>query len=171
MIRRPPRSTLDRSSAASDVYKRQFQANGGWDLLAWVLYNNVDDSSSKMEPIDDTAIAQGWLDVMPQAVLDAVTFKKRIYGVPLNIHRVNTVFFNQKVFTAGEVPVPSSLDEVFVAAAAFRERGIAAPIALGTKDGTLPLLFFENLLVARAGGPYYQTVSYTHLRAHETPEH
>src|SRR5678810_1098965 len=26
MIRRPPRSTLDRSSAASDVYKRQIQA-------------------------------------------------------------------------------------------------------------------------------------------------
>ena len=26
MIRRPPRSTLDRSSAASDVYKRQVQA-------------------------------------------------------------------------------------------------------------------------------------------------
>ena len=25
MIRRPPRSTLDRSSAASDVYKRQVQ--------------------------------------------------------------------------------------------------------------------------------------------------
>ena len=25
MIRRPPRSTLDRSSAASDVYKRQLQ--------------------------------------------------------------------------------------------------------------------------------------------------
>ena len=27
MIRRPPRSTLDRSSAASDVYKRQAKAN------------------------------------------------------------------------------------------------------------------------------------------------
>ena len=27
MIRRPPRSTLDRSSAASDVYKRQGQDN------------------------------------------------------------------------------------------------------------------------------------------------
>ena len=26
MIRRPPRSTLDRSSAASDVYKRQAEA-------------------------------------------------------------------------------------------------------------------------------------------------
>src|SRR5678816_1112906 len=28
MIRRPPRSTLDRSSAASDVYKRQYQYTG-----------------------------------------------------------------------------------------------------------------------------------------------
>ena len=27
MIRRPPRSTLDRSSAASDVYKRQVEIN------------------------------------------------------------------------------------------------------------------------------------------------
>ena len=27
MVRRPPRSTLDRSSAASDVYKRQVQSN------------------------------------------------------------------------------------------------------------------------------------------------
>ena len=29
MIRRPPRSTLDRSSAASDVYKRQVVGLGG----------------------------------------------------------------------------------------------------------------------------------------------
>ena len=29
MIRRPPRSTLDRSSAASDVYKRQDQVWSG----------------------------------------------------------------------------------------------------------------------------------------------
>ena len=29
MIRRPPRSTLDRSSAASDVYKRQWHSTDG----------------------------------------------------------------------------------------------------------------------------------------------
>ena len=33
MIRRPPRSTLDRSSAASDVYKRQ--AQGGFVELTF----------------------------------------------------------------------------------------------------------------------------------------
>src|SRR5678810_1067569 len=32
MIRRPPRSTLDRSSAASDVYKRQDQVIGSFRL-------------------------------------------------------------------------------------------------------------------------------------------
>ena len=32
MIRRPPRSTLDRSSAASDVYKRQVLAGVGGGL-------------------------------------------------------------------------------------------------------------------------------------------
>src|SRR5674536_131865 len=30
MIRRPPRSTLSSSSAASDVYKRQFVVSGSW---------------------------------------------------------------------------------------------------------------------------------------------
>src|SRR5678815_3218954 len=42
MIRRPPRSTLDRSSAASDVYKRQLldQAHLSWDH-AWDLTRKV----------------------------------------------------------------------------------------------------------------------------------
>src|SRR5450756_1641851 len=34
MIRRPPRSTQSRSSAASDVYKRQARTGGGYGYLA-----------------------------------------------------------------------------------------------------------------------------------------
>ena len=37
MIRRPPRSTLDRSSAASDVYKRQLLAHTGRDVCRMIL--------------------------------------------------------------------------------------------------------------------------------------
>ena len=37
MIRRPPRSTLDRSSAASDVYKRQAVFGGLADAVVDVL--------------------------------------------------------------------------------------------------------------------------------------
>ena len=36
MIRRPPRSTLDRSSAASDVYKRQDLKKLAQEKLAWL---------------------------------------------------------------------------------------------------------------------------------------
>ena len=38
MIRRPPRSTLDRSSAASDVYKRQYYDNIGYADLSDFFY-------------------------------------------------------------------------------------------------------------------------------------
>src|SRR5450756_1838267 len=35
MIRRPPRSTQSRSSAASDVYKRQ------WSIYLWLVYGAI----------------------------------------------------------------------------------------------------------------------------------
>src|SRR5207237_10039419 len=42
-----------------------FQANGGWGLLAWVLYNQRNDTDSKMEPIDALAAEEGWSAVIP----------------------------------------------------------------------------------------------------------
>ena len=38
MIRRPPRSTLDRSSAASDVYKRQGQCSRDRPVGSWCYW-------------------------------------------------------------------------------------------------------------------------------------
>ena len=38
MRRRPPRATLDRSSAASDVYKRQIHSFKGWELKRVLIY-------------------------------------------------------------------------------------------------------------------------------------
>ena len=38
MIRRPPRSTLSSSSAASDVYKRQVWDCGAWHGASWFQY-------------------------------------------------------------------------------------------------------------------------------------
>ena len=70
-----------------------FQANAGWDLLAWVLYNDVNDNASKMDPIVPGPGGVG-RRVMPKAVLDTVTFNNNYYGVPLDIHRTNTLFYN-----------------------------------------------------------------------------
>ena len=54
MIRRPPRSTLDRSSAASDVYKRQGIHDQG-ELAAEV----VDDGDLLREQQQDVGGAEG----------------------------------------------------------------------------------------------------------------
>ena len=50
MIRRPPRSTLDRSSAASDVYKRQREA--------WVLHADAVFASADAENLAKAGIAR-----------------------------------------------------------------------------------------------------------------
>ena len=44
MLRRPPRSTQSRSSAASDVYKRQTQ---DVDLTGWKIYDNGGQAGTK----------------------------------------------------------------------------------------------------------------------------
>jgi glucose/mannose transport system substrate-binding protein len=138
-----------------------FQANGGWDLLGWVLYNNMDAMATKMDPVDPEA--EGWGGgVMPQAVLQTVSYQNpgdtapTVYGVPLDIHRINTLFYNRALFDRFDAAPPSSLDDVFSAAAALQAAGMAAPIALGGEDGALPLIFFENLLVSRAGAAFYR---------------
>jgi glucose/mannose transport system substrate-binding protein len=136
-----------------------FQANGGWDLLSWVLQNDVDDKASVMAALNDTA---DWAAQVPRPVLDTVSVDGNIYAVPLNIHRVNTLFFNRKVFIDHGIPVPTrgslpTLDDLFALAERLRSQGLSAPIALGTREPwTLSLLLFENVLVARAGGAGYR---------------
>jgi glucose/mannose transport system substrate-binding protein len=136
-----------------------FQANGGWDLLTWVLSNNVDNRNGTLTALDSW---NDWPSAIPEPVLETVRVDASIYAVPLNIHRVNTLFFNRKVFVDHGVPVPTggtlaTLDDLFTLANTLRVHGLAAPIALGMRDPwTLSLLLFENILVARTGGEGYR---------------
>ena len=53
MIRRPPRSTLDRSSAASDVYKRQGQPDAKVPVITGLARANKPDIDKAWEAIKD----------------------------------------------------------------------------------------------------------------------
>jgi glucose/mannose transport system substrate-binding protein len=151
-----------------------FQANGGWDLMAWVLYNDHDAGLTQLQELD----ASEWKEQVPPPVLTSVSYKGKIYGVPLNIHRVNTFFYNKDVFDLVGIHVEdlTSLADVFDAAEKVKAYNEAqkeidkeapqiTPIAMGFKQTqgdmatddtwTLALLFFENILVAHLGGPDY----------------
>jgi glucose/mannose transport system substrate-binding protein len=152
-----------------------FQANGGWDLMAWVLYNN-DPAQNKMQAID--IWAQDWIQKVPKAVLESVSYAGHVYAVPLNIHRVNTLFYNKAIFDrfgidADELSTlqgPAGLVKLFEAADKIKQYNqqldpsdprakSITPIALGygqEQTWTLALVFFENILVAHLGAEGYE---------------
>src|SRR5678815_5152323 len=83
MIRRPPRSTLDRSSAASDVYKRQLldqyrrvlqrhEIQIDWTKLEAFVVTSVDDSQ-RFTPFPKNQSASLLFSVKPRklALLDS----------------------------------------------------------------------------------------------------
>ena len=67
MIRRPPRSTLDRSSAASDVYKRQGYTFDHWNTAANDSGTDYADGATFPFTADQTLFAQ-WSALPTQTV-------------------------------------------------------------------------------------------------------
>jgi glucose/mannose transport system substrate-binding protein len=136
-----------------------FQANGGWDLLSWVAYNNnPDDADAKLDELDAYA---SWAAAVPDLVKKTVRFNGKIYAVPLNIHRLNMLFFNRRVFADHGVEPPKwndelTFDDLFVLCDRLKAAGVQRPIALATEQSwPLVLYLFENILVARAGAEGY----------------
>jgi glucose/mannose transport system substrate-binding protein len=133
-----------------------FQANVGQDLLRWVLYNGADASQSKLEPLSGKAVlGRDFRDVFPEAVLSAAGFEGQVYAVPVNIHRTNSLFYNVRLFGELGLEPPQSLEELYAVADELQAHGVV-PLAVGAKGSwTLSLLFFENLLIAKAGAGFY----------------
>jgi glucose/mannose transport system substrate-binding protein len=140
-----------------------FQANIGVDLARWVEINRVDDSESKVVALDNLGLVTDWKATFPQQVLEAASYRNRLYGVPLNVHRENVLFYNREVFDKLELSPPTTLEELHT---------VAERIQVALDAGELPalktvfsfgaasswayaILAFENLLVAKAGGQFY----------------
>eukprot|EP00658_Telonema_sp_P-2_P078001 TRINITY_DN7208_c0_g1_i1.p1 TRINITY_DN7208_c0_g1~~TRINITY_DN7208_c0_g1_i1.p1 ORF type:complete len:160 (+),score=42.95 TRINITY_DN7208_c0_g1_i1:54-533(+) len=138
MIRRPPRSTLSSSSAASDVYKRQ------------VLQGR------------DTP-----LPIAMHKVLSAVAhwFQSILLGIYLSPHgpppRVVAT-----VVTFALMPLFTLVISITLGILKFPEE--AAILIAATAIVYTSFLQTSSAAIMR---DFSRAVSYTHLRAHETPEH
>ncbi|HEY4185622.1 MAG TPA: ABC transporter substrate-binding protein [Polyangia bacterium] len=133
-----------------------FEANAGGDLLQWVLYDRADASQSRLLPLDD--LVEGvadWRRRVPPAILDQVSQGGKTYGVPVNVYRVNTIFYNKRVFRRFGLDEPKSVADLSEMERKLRGSGVPL-IALGSREPwTLALLTFECLLVAREGRAFY----------------
>eukprot|EP00658_Telonema_sp_P-2_P078568 TRINITY_DN7383_c0_g2_i2.p2 TRINITY_DN7383_c0_g2~~TRINITY_DN7383_c0_g2_i2.p2 ORF type:complete len:181 (-),score=65.06 TRINITY_DN7383_c0_g2_i2:67-609(-) len=157
MIRRPPRSTLSSSSAASDVYKRQLNFIAGPLLIAGAsTYVYKYD-----EPLDGAPAGYRLV-----ALLSFLKIKAEVVDP-------------SGTKTPSPTDMPECMVDHFKAAMAMTLIGgilaliVCLPLLAITVKFEKSILRFAraaSLLVA-AVFVVIAPVSYTHLRAHETPEH
>ena len=108
-------------------------------------------------PVDAVYTANGLEAVFPKDLLALLKYKDgHYYGVPVNIHRANVLWYNKTLFTKGGVTaVPTTWDEFFAAADKLKAAGIT-PVALGGKDGFELQHTFETILVGTLGADGYK---------------
>lgn len=163
-------SGLARKTLRTRMMQREppdaFQANVGADTMQWVLINRSDARESKLVALDDILpeVAE-WRRVMPARLLDQVSYDGKMYGLPSNVHRINSLFYNRRVFDKYGLTVPTTVADMKAIGKKLKGTGVA-PLAMGSKEPwTLALLGFECLLVSREGPTFYEDYLHGKLKA------
>jgi glucose/mannose transport system substrate-binding protein len=130
-----------------------FQANIGADLLQWA------GAQPKIEKIDTIAEGEGWA-FYPDVVAQLSEADGSTYGVPVNIHRINTLFVNLPILARNNVD-PASLNTLAGLEAALTaldaDTALVAPINIGSQyQWTLDIMILESILPAVAGSAAYE---------------
>lgn len=155
-------SGLARKTLTERMHKGEppdtFQANIGYDLDQWVIVNGLDARESRLLPLDDELPSEvaDWRAHMPKILLGLLSYDGKMYGVPTNVHRINSVFYNKRIFEKYGLDEPKNVADFD--RLAQRLEGSQVPLfAVGSREPwTLALLVFECLLPAEQGPQFYQ---------------
>ncbi len=132
-----------------------FQVNGGADLLQYVVTNGTDATQSKLEDLDDLAAQQGWAQVIPPDVLGTVSYGGHYYAVPVDIARINSLFYNTAVFTQYGLAPPATVADFVADAQTLQANGVT-PLAVGDAGPWVLEVIFKSCMVAEGGAAYYR---------------
>ena len=106
----------------------------------------------QMEPLTDLFREQGWIKAMPPDLVSLLSYEGDIWSVPVNIHRVNVLWYNKAVFEANQLQPPATMDEFFTVAEALKKAKIT-PLALG--ESWTQVHLFETVLLGSLGPEAY----------------
>lgn len=107
-----------------------------------------------LQPLDDLYAAEGWEKVFPKDLITLLKYEGHFWGVPVNIHRSNVLWYNKKIFTDNNLQPPATWDEFFATAEALKAKGIV-PLVIGTKEGWEAGHTFETVLASVLGAEKY----------------
>ena len=123
-----------------------FQGHAGAELQDYI-------KAGQLEPIDFLYKQAGFGKVMPKQLISQITYKGRLYSVPVNIHRANVLWFNPKVLRdAGITGAPKTWAQ-FIAALQKADDAGVIPLAVGEQWTNKHL--FETVLLSTLGPAKY----------------
>jgi glucose/mannose transport system substrate-binding protein len=126
-----------------------FQALGGAEIKAYV-------DGGYLLPLDDLWKELDYKNVIPGPLANTFTFDGKFYGIPLNMHIQNILYYNKKLFDELGLQAPKTFDELMAAAAAIKKaKPEMHPLGLGTKEKWEAAFVLDAILLGEGGPEYY----------------
>lgn len=105
--------------------------------------------------LDAVAAAGKWDKLLLPAVAAVIQPDGQVYAAPLGIHRINTLFYNRKLFARHNLAAPNTWAEFEHAANKLQRAGIV-PLAQSSEPWQVTTLF--ETLVLSEGGDFYRAL-------------
>lgn len=123
-----------------------FQSLSGAELKMYVDGNYID-------PVDDIWQANNLDTNYPPVIGRMTLFNGHHYGIPMNAHRANWLFYSKKLFDELGLQPPQDVDEMIAVAKTIKEKKPdVAPIGIGTRE-KWPAVFLFDVVLLSVGGP------------------
>lgn len=130
------------AGSAPDVAQLNGPVIGEWAKLGLLL------------DLDAVASSGKWEKSLQPGIYNWIRPQGHVVAVPLGIHRVNTLFFNPKIFAQHQLNAPRNWDEFEQVAAKLKQAGIA-PLAQSSEPWQVATLF-ETIVLGDAGPEFYR---------------
>ena len=115
----------------------------GFDILDWA-------NEGALADLNAVAAAEGWDDVVPDALKAFAKSGGKWVSAPVNVHSTNWVWANKSVLDASGIAVPETWDEFVAAVGALAAAGVT-PIAHGGQAWQDATVF--DAVAMSVGGP------------------
>jgi glucose/mannose transport system substrate-binding protein len=100
--------------------------------------------------LDGVATAGNWSKALFPSIHDLIQHRRHVFAAPLGIHRINTFFYNRRLFSRYKLPPPETWTDLERAALRFKAGGITA-LAQSSEPWQVATLFEDLILLE--GGP------------------
>ena len=106
--------------------------------------------------IDSVAQSGKWEKNLFPKVWNLIQVKNHVVAAPLGVHRINTLFYNKKIFSKLELEPPASWEEFDQLIPKLQQAGIT-PLAQSSEIWQVATLF-ETVLLSVSNPAFYQDV-------------